>query len=293
MSASFLEVETLAHCPICGEGKAEAVLTHPDGYIPILHLWRCAVCQSVYLSPRLTLNSIIAVEDESKVHIYTPALREEQITGGQTNLIRWLATYVRTQQRQLLDIGCNRGLLLEAARRQGWQVTGVEISPESANRARNDYHLTVYSTLDELEPQKRFDLITVWHVLEHTLDPVLFIQQAVTRLQPGGILAIQVPSFDFIDELRRRDQLSSVICTVHNFYFTAACLRFILEKAGLSIRYIDNDPNTLFLTIIAEKSLTTLDRLIKARHLIQHGKWRMLQQEMRNYIRWKLSKAQP
>lgn len=290
MPANSIETETLAHCPICGEAKAEEVLTYPDGYIPTLHLWKCIVCQSIYLNPRLTLNSIIAVEDESEVYTLSPEAREAEISDNRTGIIRWLATYVRTQQRQLLDIGCNRGLMLEAARRQGWQVTGVEISPESANRARADYHLTVYSTLEELDPQKRFDLVTAWHVLEHTLDPVLFLQQAAARLRPGGILAIQIPAFDFLEEIRRRNQLGSMVCAVHNFYFTSASLRFVLEKAGVSVLHIDSDPNTFFLTAIAQKNMTTVDRLAKASHLLQVGKWRLLQQEIRNYIRWKLTK---
>lgn len=289
MSTCFLETENVTSCPICNETKAEFVLAQPDNYIPMLYLHRCCACQSIYLNPRLTLTSIATVEDQSEVYIYSPEVIEEKINGDLTGIIRWLETYKRTQHRQLLDIGCNRGLLMEAARRQGWQVTGLEISTESVNRARADFGLTIYTEMAEINLDQQFDLITAWHVLEHTLDPVIFLQQAVARLRPGGILAIQVPSFDYLDEFRKRQQFSNLVCAVHNFYFTVTNLRMLLEKFGVHIVQLANDPEALLLTAIVVKPLTMADRLSKARRLIQSGEWHTLVQEIHSYWRWKLT----
>jgi len=246
-----LDVETLVCCPVCGEPESKLVLAQPGGYIPLLHLMRCTNCKVIYLNPRLTLASIVTVENASEVYSFSRDTAEEQIKTHLTDVVRCLeGSYVQTSGRRLLDIGCNRGLLMEAARRQGWQVTGVEISPESASWAGNDYQLTVYSTLDEVPTMQRFDLITAWHVLEHTLDPVPFLRQAAERLTPGGILAIQVPSFDYLDEFRKRGQLSGLLCAVHNFYYTYDSIKTVLDAAGLRLAHIDNDPQSLFLTAI-------------------------------------------
>jgi SAM-dependent methyltransferase len=256
--ATALTVEHLTHCPICGASSAEPVLTHPDGYLPILHLQRCRGCQMVYLNPRLTLASIVAVEDESEVYSFDQTVAESWITEGLTSLVIQLEGYVRTSGRRLLDIGCNRGLLMEAARRRGWQPTGVEISPESANRARTDYGLTVYNALEQVDPTPQFDLITAWHVLEHTLNPVDFLTGAAARLVPGGVLALQVPSFDFLEQFRQRDQLINVVCSVHNFYFTETNLPPVLARTGLQLQQLENNPESLLLTAICTKPLASV-----------------------------------
>lgn len=256
MLAAPIEIETLVCCPICQEKKSRPVLSQPDGYIPLLQLNQCDNCQIVYLNPRLTFDSMVAVEDESEVYIFSPDRVEEYIVNPMTGLISWLQTYVTTNDRRLLDIGCNRGLLMEAARRQGWQTVGVEISPEAVKRAREEYHLAVYSVLDEIPLDQQFDLVAAWHVLEHTRDPVAFLRQAASHLRPGGILAIQVPSFDYLEEFRRRQQLVGLLCAVHNFYFTKATLQVLLDKVGLRVLHLGNEPKSLLLTAICTTALT-------------------------------------
>ena len=256
MPTTALAVEELTCCPLCGHAAADPVLEEADGYLPSLRLHRCRGCTMVYLNPRLTLDAMVAVEDESEVYAFGPDVAEQWITGGLIGLVAQLEGHLRTPGRRLLDIGCNRGLLMEAARRRGWQVRGVEISPESANRARRDYGLIVYATLDalaEAEPGARFDLITAWHVLEHTFDPVAFLRAAAARLAPQGVLALQVPSFDFLDEFRRRNEPGSLLCAVHNFYFTEANLQPVLARAGLAPLQVGSDPNSLLLTAICTR----------------------------------------
>jgi 2-polyprenyl-3-methyl-5-hydroxy-6-metoxy-1,4-benzoquinol methylase len=247
-----LAVEQLTACPVCQDERAELVLTQPDGYLPELRLHRCRQCQTVFLSPRLTLDAIVAVEDESEVYSFDREVAEEWITGGLTSVIAHLEGYVPTASRCLLDIGCNRGLLMEAARRRGWQVTGVEIAGEAANRARRDYGHTVYATLDAVGPGAQFDLITAWHVLEHTLNPLEFLRQVASLLIPGGILAVQVPAYEYLEEYRRREQVGSLLSAVHNFYFTRTNLKPVLVCAGLHVQQIDLDPKLLLLTAICK-----------------------------------------
>jgi 2-polyprenyl-3-methyl-5-hydroxy-6-metoxy-1,4-benzoquinol methylase len=258
MSTRTLALEALTACPVCAGQRAEFVLSHPDGYLPSLRLHRCRQCDLIYLNPRLTLESILAVEAESEVYSFDRSVAEQWIAEDLTGWVVRLERFVSGPERRLLDIGCNRGLLMEAARRRGWQVTGVEIVSKAALRAREEYNLTVFASLTELDPQMQFDLITVWHVLEHTLEPVDFLQQAVSRLAPTGVLALQVPSFDFLDEFRNRKQLSSLLCAVHTCYFTSATLQTVMARAGLAVAQIENDAHSLLLTVIGRPSSSPL-----------------------------------
>jgi predicted SAM-dependent methyltransferase len=74
-------------------------------------------------------------------------------------------------------------------------------------------------------------------------------------LADGGVLAIQVPSFDFVDEYRSRGQAGGLLCSVHNFYFTLESMRDILERSGLHVLHLENSAEYLLLTAIATRRL--------------------------------------
>jgi SAM-dependent methyltransferase len=232
LSQMPLQTETLAACPVCQGSELHEVERVGDGYIPLLVLHRCSPCGLIFLSPRLTLPAVMAVENESTVYSMTPVEAEQTVSGPLTGLAAYLGSFARSGGRRWLDIGCNRGLLLEAVRRLGWQPVGVEIASEAAQHAREQYGLAVYASQAELDQEADFDMISAWHVLEHTTDPVGFLRAAAGKLALGGALAVQVPGYEFRQEYERRGQLSGLVCSVHNFYFTRDSLAGVLERGG-------------------------------------------------------------
>jgi 2-polyprenyl-3-methyl-5-hydroxy-6-metoxy-1,4-benzoquinol methylase len=270
MPASTLATETLTACPICRNRIAEPFLTAPDRYLA-MNLHRCTQCGAIFLNPRLTSEAVLQVENESTVYDYSPeqiaALLDQQLPP----VAAWIAQHRKSTGQRWLDIGCNRGFLLEVARRQGWQVTGIEIASEAAERARANYGLTVFAALDELPLGATFDVITAWHVLEHTFDPVAFLGQAAARLAPGGVLAIQVPSFDFVETYRERNQFEGIVCAVHNFQFTLGNLRALLERSELQILHLDNNAEYLLLTAIVGKEPSRRGVVARLRRWLKIG----------------------
>jgi SAM-dependent methyltransferase len=250
MTTPPLETVTLAACPVCAGAQLRTVETVPDAYIPLLVLQQCAQCGVTFLNPRLTPAAIVAIENESKVYDMSDEEAERTISGPLTQVAHYLASFGRSAGHRWLDIGCNRGLLLEAVRRLGWQPVGVEIASEAAQRARRQWGITVHDSLDALAADAPFDMITAWHVLEHTTDPVGFLRAAAGQLAPGGVLALQVPAYDYRAEFAAREQLGGLICTVHNFYFTQAGLRQVLARTGLHLLSLEADPKYLLLTAI-------------------------------------------
>lgn len=252
MTTGKISLETLPACVICG-GDLFTVLTAPDGVCEQVVLQECKDCGVTQQNPRLSHESMVAVENDSTVYDMSPEEVERAISGPVAGLAAHFEGYVRSGGKRWLDIGCNRGLLLEAARRRGWQVTGIEIADEAAQRARTEFGLTIYPDLAAIEQEPPFDVITAWHVLEHTYDPVAFLRAAEARLAPGGVLAVQVPAFEHIEDYRARGQFSGIVCAVHNFYFTATTLRQVVTRAGLQPLYVSADPDMLLLTAICLK----------------------------------------
>ncbi|HEV3023660.1 MAG TPA: class I SAM-dependent methyltransferase [Pirellulales bacterium] len=91
--------------------------------------------------------------------------------------------------RRLLDVGCGDGQFLVHARARGWQVTGTELNTEMAEQAG----LAVSRTLDGAAARGPFDCVTMWHSLEHFVEPLAELEAIGELLAPDGLLLVAVP----------------------------------------------------------------------------------------------------
>ena len=99
---------------------------------------------------------------------------------------------------RLLDIGCSAGFFLKTARDNGWETCGIELSEDTSRIARERYKLEVSTgTIEEvsLEPNS-FDVVTMWDLIEHTVNPVNTMLAANSVLKPGGLVLLSTPNID-------------------------------------------------------------------------------------------------
>ena len=96
---------------------------------------------------------------------------------------------------ELLDVGCAHGWFLDAARRRGHEVLGIEPDAAIAAQAQARGHRVLRGIFpDVLPPQRRFDAIVFNDVFEHLPDPRAAMAAVGAALRPGGLLAINLPS---------------------------------------------------------------------------------------------------
>lgn len=159
-------------------------------------LRRCVTCGAFGQFPMPTPDQIMAFYPLD----YGPYQSGGALTsmGTESGLRRRLLHVKSLHQAAgtLLDVGCATGLFLERMRRNGWQVTGVEINPVIAERARDDFDLEVRTgTLESAGlPDAGFDLVTLWDVLEHMPSPRQTLREIGRVLRPGGWLVFRVPN---------------------------------------------------------------------------------------------------
>ncbi|MBM3175908.1 MAG: class I SAM-dependent methyltransferase [Chloroflexi bacterium] len=99
----------------------------------------------------------------------------------------------------LLDIGCGPGTFLAAARALGYEVYGLDLNPQAVQKARELYGLEnlfcdTLSAFITQNPGKRFDVVTLFEVLEHIDDPAGLMDQVRSILKPDGFIALSVPN---------------------------------------------------------------------------------------------------
>jgi SAM-dependent methyltransferase len=140
---------------------------------------------------------------------------------------------------RLLDVGCGKGRFLAAARDAGWQVLGVEFSPTSAAAARLAHGVDVVSG-DFLEAplEGDFDVITMWHVLEHLPDPAAAIGRAAELLRPGGRLVVSVPNVDSLQARLGGERWFHLDLPRHLFHFGPRSLSAMVGRAGFHVTRI-------------------------------------------------------
>lgn len=203
-------VERVA-CAVCG---ADDALPYRPGMYRLrevrFDLVRCRSCGLVYLNPRpdaATLDALYS-DPEYYDHGYNLGVETENYFARKDELLAQYDATIAQYEREigvtpggprgtLFELGSAGGFFLEAGRRRGWTVRGVELSRPAAEYARREFGLDVHRGLleDAPIPPGSVRLALADNVLEHTLRPGAVIARLTELLAPGGHLIVVVPAY--------------------------------------------------------------------------------------------------
>jgi SAM-dependent methyltransferase len=135
---------------------------------------------------------------------------------------------------RLFEIGAGDGLFLAAARRAGWTVSGIELSPAAVAFCRDRLHLDVTECLAEDIPLDLppFDAVAMFDVIEHLFDPMQTLATVRRLLRPGGVLVLTTPNYRALSRRALGAQWSVLNPFEHLFYFTEKTLARALGRYG-------------------------------------------------------------
>jgi SAM-dependent methyltransferase len=253
------------NCLLCGSHRFAHFLEARDNLAGDDGLWfavvRCKDCGLLFTNPRPSSQSISHFYPEAYWPERAPK-PQDQRRGRPRPMKRWCRPARERRilnwhgQGRLLDFGCGGGLFLERMHRQGWRVTGLDVSPAAVHEIRHGLKLqALVGSLPhpELSPQS-FDVITMWHSLEHVHQPLVVLQQARSLLAPGGKLLIAIPNIDSLAFRWFGSCWYALDLPRHLTHFSSVTISWMLQRAGFRVDSVRMIPQSGWLRSSAQLS---------------------------------------
>ena len=165
--------------------------------------------------------------------------------------------------KTLLDIGAGTGDFVLAGRHRGWSVEGVEPNRKARMRAR-EKRMELLSKIEEL-PQQEFQVITLWHVLEHLPNLEQQITKFCSHLELDGTMIIAVPNYKSYDAEHYKEHWAAYDVPRHLWHFSRTAIDKIFDKHGLEV--VDTKPmlfDAFYVSLLSEKYKTGKSNFLKA-----------------------------
>ena len=138
-----------------------------------------------------------------------------------------------------LEIGSGTGWMLSALRARGWRVVGSERSTAAASIAGNASGAPVFvGGMDAVRAEPLFDLVIMFHVLEHLADPLAALRAAATRLRPGGALVLGIPNIGSWQARFAGRRWMHLDVPRHLVHFTPQAIERALEGSGFRVGHV-------------------------------------------------------
>ena len=141
---------------------------------------------------------------------------------------KWMSRH-STPSASYLDFGCGTGDFVNSLAERGWISHGIE--PNEKARTFNPTYKNVYASLGQL-PSMRFDIIGLWHVLEHLPDPKETLSALEKKLTHGGIFFIALPNFNSFDAKHYKDFWAAYDVPRHLWHFSAKGIEKLMQALG-------------------------------------------------------------
>lgn len=229
--AASLENDFLCMNTSCFCGESRYVVLFPAGVYTIV---RCVACGQA--------RTITPVR-EKRTQEYTKAdisvyIEKEQMFRG---LFREVLAFIRRFRTSgvFLEIGACVGLLVDEAKKSGFDAYGMEPSRAGVLAAKNYFHVTLIpKEFSGKTWKKQTDVIVLNHVLEHLPDPVDIINNVHTVLKRDGVLVIGLPNFGSFLAATKRARWQSLVPDQHRWHFTRKTLDALVLPSGFVRRGI-------------------------------------------------------
>ena len=235
-----------SNCPICGSDDLHFKLKTFDYTVSAkeFEIWQCENC-TLRFTQNIPDNDSIGKYYQSDNYISHTNIKKgfinnlyhlvRSITLG--NKRRLILSLTGLKKGKLLDIGAGTGSFVHFMKINGWNITGLE-PDESARMQAQTVNKIQLQTPENffLLPEESFDVITMWHVLEHVHDLHEYLEQLKKLLKPYGKIFIAVPNYTSFDATFYKSYWAAYDVPRHLYHFSPQSLRNLFSKHGFELQ---------------------------------------------------------
>ncbi|MCR5659735.1 MAG: methyltransferase domain-containing protein [Bacteroidales bacterium] len=231
------------NCPWCNSEKTQTYIWVKDEFLTKeeFQIQECLNCGLLFTEPRPSKDKIgdYYKSEEYYSHQenkkgFIPKLYESIKAVNLKHKYK-IATNSKSVGN-LLDIGCGVGDFIHTAEEQGWQCTGVEPSQDAKAIAKKRIKAEILSSEDlEQIPNETFDIITMWHVLEHVDELKWQMTQLQRLIKKGGRIVIALPNYKSYDATFYKEKWAAYDVPRHLNHFNKDTLVKIFKTNDLNL----------------------------------------------------------
>jgi len=256
-----MTTENIKTCPVCGNESFKPFINTYDFTITKeeFQLQKCSRCNLIVTSPRPdpdTIGKYYASDNYISHTGKSKTIFDKIYLAARTVTLNWkyqLVSKYYPEPKKILDYGCGTGEFLNYLQNKKWSVYGVEPNDKARQKANT---LTSDKVTPDLQSyqNRSFDVITLWHVLEHIHDLSNTIQKLKSHLTKNGLLIIAVPNPNSHDCKHYKNYWAGFDVPRHLWHFTKDTMHALLQINGLKI--IEIKPMKLdsyYVSLLSEK----------------------------------------
>jgi SAM-dependent methyltransferase len=266
-------MEIIKSCPVCEKQNFKEFLKAKDLFLTgeEFTIVECIACGVRFTNPR---------PDEIEIVRYYDSPDYIAHDAGKRTLMQSIYKTVRNISLKnkysivkkssagnvILDIGCGTGEFLNYCRKKNFTTTGIEPNEKARSFARKQFGLTVLdeTELDYFSPAT-FDVITMWHVLEHVHKLNARMHRILQLLKPDGTLIIAVPDSDSWDASKYKGFWAAYDLPRHLYHFTRDSMKKLAYKNGFTIDLIiPLKFDAFYISLLSEKYISGKQNYFRA-----------------------------
>jgi SAM-dependent methyltransferase len=264
---------TAAHCPACSAPNPEDLFDCTDHFLTSekFSIQSCPECSILFTCPQPPPDKMGSYYRSEKYVSHSNA--DKGIVSKVYRIVRNISVSKKYQivnrhktNGSLLDIGCGMGHLLNAFASKGWKVKGIEPGHEARRFAIESFNLDVEEEPAILSlPDGAFDVVSMWHVLEHVHDIRERLKQVKRVLKNDGLAVIALPNHASWDAQHYGPFWAAWDVPRHLYHFNRQAVQKLADESGLIIKAIlPMKFDAYYVSILSEEYMRGRKRMVHA-----------------------------
>ena len=244
-------------CPICFQTKLPVKYT-----INNYEIVQCENCKLVMLNQKLKFEEVVNLYKNNYFNSDTDGSGYLSYNTMEKALRKNFKKRVKKIIAQtgrnidLLDVGAGQGFFVDECLKEGIRAEGLEISKEALIYSRKELKIKMYEgTIEEFKPSKKYDVITLWDVIEHVYEPNRFLKIINASLKENGFIFLSTGDIDSLLAKISGPKWHLFNLPEHAYFYSKKTIKKLLNKNNFRILSIEYPYFRYTLGYILERSL--------------------------------------